>query len=130
MLYEKSFILVYFSVTARYSIIMSIGKAGDLVMEKTYKLLDHTEPISMEEIRRLYMGHWVYIVKAKLTDTGELIEGIPVVIGAVPHDGVEDGIYEKYDTDEYVERFGLSLRYNKDLQFIISSLSAVGEANG
>jgi len=109
---------------------MSIGKAGDLVMEKTYKLLDHTEPISMEEIRRLYMGHWVYIVKAKLTDTGELIEGIPVVIGAVPHDGVEDGIYEKYDTDEYVERFGLSLRYNKDLQFIISSLSAVGEANG
>jgi hypothetical protein len=99
-------------------------------MEKTYKLLEHTEPMTEKEIRRLYMGYWVYIVKAKLTETGGLIEGIPVVIGAVPYDGVEDGIYEKYKSDEYVERYGKSLRYNKDLQYIISSLSAVGEVNG
>ena len=81
------------------------------------------------EIRSLYMGYWVYVVKAKLTETGGLIEGVPVIIGAVPYDGVDDGIYEKYDTDEYVERVGKSLRYNKDLQFIVSSLSAVGEPN-
>ena len=99
-------------------------------MEKTYKLLDHTEPMTEAEIRQLYMGYWVYIVKAKLTETMGLIEGIPVVIGAVPYDGVEDGIYEKYKSDEYVERVGKSLRYNKDLQFIISSLSTVGEMNG
>ena len=96
-------------------------------MDKTYSLLDHTEPISVAEIRRLYDGYWVYIVKAKRTETGGLIEGIPVVIGAVPYDGVEDGIYEKYKTDEYVERVGKSLRHNKGF---ISSLRIVrGEEN-
>jgi hypothetical protein len=98
-------------------------------MERTYKLLDHMESMTEAEIRRLYMGYWVFIVKAKLTETMGLIEGIPVVIGAVPYDGVEDGIYDKYDADEYAERYGMSLRYNKDLQFIISSLGAVGEPN-
>ena len=39
-------------------------------MEKTYRLLDHTEPISYEEIERLYDGYWVFIIKAKLTETG------------------------------------------------------------
>jgi len=107
-----------------------IPQKGGAVMEKTYRLLDHTEPMTEAEIRQLYMGYWVFIVKAKITETMELIEGIPVVIGAVPYDGVEDGIYEKYDTDEYEERYGMSLRYNKDLQFIISSMSAVGEPNG
>ena len=65
-------------------------------MEKTYKLLDNTEPMTMAEIRRLYTGYWVFIIKAKFTDTGGLIDGIPVIIGAVPYDGVEDGIYDKY----------------------------------
>ena len=96
-------------------------------MGKTYKLLDHTAPISIAEIRRLYDGYWVYIVKAKLTETMGLIEGIPVIIGAVPYDGVEDGIYEKYKTDEYVERVGKSLRHNRGF---ISSLRIVrGEEN-
>ena len=96
-------------------------------MSKTYKLLDHTEPVSMSEIRRLYEGYWVFIVKAKLTKTGGLIEGIPVVIGTVPYDGVEDGIYDKYRSDEYIERVGKSLRYNKDLMSLLRIVR--GEAN-
>ncbi|MCL2225936.1 MAG: hypothetical protein FWB96_13290 [Defluviitaleaceae bacterium] len=79
--------------------------------KKTYKLLSHTEAISKEEIKSLYDGYWVYIVKAKFTEARGLIEGIPVVIGSVPYDGVDDGIYEKYKTDEYVERVGISLRH-------------------
>ena len=96
-------------------------------MEKTYKLLDHTEPIPIAEIRRLYDGHWVFLVNARLTEAYELIEGIPVVIGAVPYDGVEDGIYEKYKTDEYIERCDISLRHSRHF---ISSLRIVGESNG
>ena len=95
-------------------------------MEKTYTLLNHSEPISNEEIRHLYIGYWVYVVKAKLTDTGGLIEGIPVIIGSRPYDGVRDGIYEKYKTDEYNVRFGMSLRHNRGF---ISSLRIFGDAN-
>jgi len=96
-------------------------------MEKTYRLLEHTEPLSNDEIRRLYKGYWIFIVKAKLTETGGLIEGIPVVIGAVPFDGVRDGIYEKYKTDEYAVCCDMSLRPNRGF---ISSLRLVGESNG
>ena len=90
--------------------------------EKTYKVLDHTEPLPIAEIRRLYDGYWVYIVKAKLTETGGIIEGIPVVIGAVPYDGTRDGIYKKYKTDEYNQRCGISLRHSRHF---ISSLRVV-----
>jgi hypothetical protein len=93
-------------------------------MEKTYKLLNHTEPISEAEIELLYDGYWVFIVKAKCTETGELIEGIPVVIGAVPYDGVEDGIYDKYKSVEYDECLGRSLRHNRGF---ISCLRIVRE---
>ena len=101
---------------------------GGVIMEKTYKLLDHTEPMSEAEIERMYDGYWVYVVKAKMTETMRVIEGIPVVIGAVPYDGVEDGIYDKYKTDEYVDRVGMSLRHNRGF---ISCLRIVREkANG
>ena len=97
-------------------------------MSKTYKLLDHTEPMSEAEIERLYDGYWVFVVKAKMTETMGLVEGIPVIIGVVPYDGVEDGIYEKYKSDEYIQTIGMSLRHNRGF---ISSLRIVrGEANG
>jgi len=95
-------------------------------MTRKYTLLDHNEPMSSEEIRRLYTGYWVYIVKAKLTETYGLIEGIPVVIGSGPYAGVQDGIYEKYKSDEYVERVGISLRHNRGF---ISSLRISGESD-
>ena len=94
-------------------------------MEKTYKLLDHTEPLTEEEIRELYAGYWVYIVKAELSRTigGKLIRGIPVIVGKVPYDGVDDDIYEKYRGDEYKERMGMSLLPNTGF---ISALRFVG----
>ena len=33
-------------------------------MANTYKLINHTDPLPADEIRRLYMSYWVYIVKA------------------------------------------------------------------
>ena len=93
-------------------------------MSKTYRLLDHKEPIPMSEIRRLYDGFWVFITKAVFKETGGVIEGIPVIIGSVPYDGVEDGIYEKYKSDEYAECIGKSLRHNRGF---VSSLRIVGD---
>ena len=96
-------------------------------MEKTYKLLDHTEPLPIEEIERLYKGYWVYIVKATIGDYGEPISGVPVVIGATSSDGAEDGIYSQYRSEEYEERVGLNLLTNKGF---ISSLRIVGDNVG
>ncbi|MCL2224561.1 MAG: hypothetical protein FWB96_06300 [Defluviitaleaceae bacterium] len=82
-------------------------------MEKTYKLLDHESPLPIDEIRRLYKGYWVYLVKTELDEYNGIVSGIPVVIGARPYDGTGDGIYKKYKTDEYVQRVGLSLLPNR-----------------
>jgi len=94
-------------------------------MNKTYKLLEHTEPLTINEIRRLYKGYWVYIVKAELGEHGKILSGIPVIIGQVAADGVEDGIYLKYKTDDYNVRTSLNLLPNRGF---ISSLQIVGES--
>ena len=78
-------------------------------MEKTYKFLNHSEPLPADEIRRLYNGYWVFLVNAEFSDINGLISGIPVIIGAGAYDGVEDGIYKKYMTNEYEPRADLSL---------------------
>ena len=93
-------------------------------VNKTYKLVEHSEPLQADEIRRLYKGYWVYVVKAKIGEYGELLSGIPVVVGAMSADGAEDGIYEKYRSEEYVERFQLNLLPHKGF---ISSLRIIGE---
>jgi len=89
-----------------------LGK-GFLAMEKTYKLLGHTEPLTIEEIRRLYKGYWVYIVKAKLGENGKILSGVPVIIGQTTADGAEDGIYAQYRSDEYNERVELNMLPNR-----------------
>ena len=94
-------------------------------MKKTYKLLDHTEPLSIDEIRRLYKGYWIYIVKAQLGEHGKVLSGIPVIIGQMAADGAEDGIYAKYRSDEYNVRTSLNLLPNRGF---ISSLQIVGES--
>jgi hypothetical protein len=79
---------------------MSIDLKG-----KTYLELNHTEPMTVEEIERLYDGYWVYVVKAEFKEgTRRLVSGIPVVIGTMAFAGSEDGIYKKYKTEEYAPR--------------------------
>ena len=88
-------------------------------MEKTYKLLNHDSSLPIDEIRRLYKGYWVYLVNVKLSEFNGILSGKPVVMGITPFDGVEDGIYEKFDTDEYVHRADLNLLVNKTLASLL-----------
>ena len=83
-------------------------------MEKTYKLLNHTEQMPIEEIKKIYDGYWIFMVNVRLTQKlgGDYVSGIPVIIGKTPFDGVEDGIYEKYKTDKYNQRGDLNLLPN------------------
>jgi len=105
------------------ALVITSNRKGVLIVEKTYKFVNHSEPISETEIRQLYDGYWVYIVKARFTETGGIIDGIPVIIGEMPYDGVYEGIYKQYKTDEYTERVGLSLLHDIGG---ISSLRIVG----
>ena len=76
---------------------MSIDLKG-----KTYLELNHTEPITIEEIKRLYDGFWVFVVKAEFIEgTRRLIRGIPAVIGTMAYAGSEDDIFDKYNKPEY-----------------------------
>ena len=93
-------------------------------MEKTYKILDHTQPLSIDEIRRLYKGYWVYIVKATIGEHGKLLSGIPVIIGQATADGAEDGIYMKYRSDEYNQRVELNMLPNRGFISSLRSASA------
>ena len=78
-------------------------------MDKGYALLNHKEAMSVEDIRKMYRGFWVYVVKAKLSHDGQLLTGIPVVIGEYAFAGAEDGIYDVYKSEEYNERTELIL---------------------
>jgi len=66
-----------------------------------YEILKSPKMLSREEIDQAFRGKWVYIVNAMLTPNDMLIEGVPVVIGDAPFDGVEDGIYDQFDGKEY-----------------------------
>jgi hypothetical protein len=88
-------------------------------MGKTYKILNHTEPMTDGEIRQMYKGHWVYVTNAVFDEYNGLVSGIPVVIGNRAFDGVKHGIYDKYDAEEYGERTDMNLLPNRGF---ISSL--------
>ena len=95
-------------------------------MSKSYKLLNHTEPISVDEIEKLYDGYWVYVVNAQFAENGQLISGIPVVCGDCQFAGAEDGIYDKYRSEEYGQREELILFHPDGF---IASLQILREAN-
>ena len=78
-------------------------------MASTYKLLNHKEPLSVEEIRKLYSGNWVYIVNSQFSCGRNLSSGIPVVCGDCAYAGAEDNIYEKFESEEYGEHSELYL---------------------
>ena len=95
-------------------------------MEKTYKLLNHNSPLPIEEIKQLYRGYWVYLVNVEFSEFRALLSGRPVVMGSRAFDGAKDGIYDKFDADEYAPSADLNLLVDKCLASI---LQFTGDAN-
>ena len=89
------------------------------ILENGYKILNHTEPMSIDEIRELYDGYWVYVVNAEFCEDGRLIKGIPVVIGDRAYAGASDGIYSKFDLPEYGE-------YSEVVMLYVDFVSSIG----
>ena len=74
-----------------------------------YQIIENPKMMSSDDIDNTFMGKWVFIVNANITRHGELIEGIPVIIGDYQFEGIEDGIYEKYKASEYDKTLSYSL---------------------
>ena len=112
----------------RYNIsVLNTNAKGGMIMSKTYKHVDHQATVSVHEIERMYDGYWVYLLNVELTEANEILSGIPAVIGTRSSDGAMDGIYDKYKSDEYAPRAGISLLPNR---FFISALrQSVGGAS-
>jgi hypothetical protein len=77
-----------------------------------YKIIENPRMMTQEEIVSAYNGKWIYVVKANFTPHGKLIEGMPVVLGEFQFDGVREGIYDQYDSEEYKERYSYTLLPN------------------
>ena len=88
-----------------------------------YKIIENPVMLPKQEIDRIYEGKWVFLVNAQFTPNDFLIEGIPVVVGDIPFDGVDDGIYEQYRGDEYGKTYSYTLLKQRNL---ISSVFNVG----
>ena len=74
-----------------------------------YQIIENPKMLTKVEIDKEFDGKWVYIVKAKFTSSKSLIEGMPVVVADSPFEGNSDGIYEQYDSKEYVARYAYDL---------------------
>ena len=88
-----------------------------------YTIIENPEMMTKADIDRIYDGKWVYVVKARIDKHGWLTEGMPVVIGEFQYDGVEEGIYDRFDCEEYEKRLSYTLLHNADT---ISSVFGVG----
>ena len=96
-------------------------------VEKTYKLLNHDNPLPIDEIRRLYKGYWVYLVNVEFSEINALLSGRPVVMGKRAFDGAKDGIYEIFNADEYAPRADLNLLMNKGIVSLFQFAGDAGE---
>ena len=90
-----------------------------------YEIIENPKMMTKAEIDKTYDGKWVYIVIADINKHGTLITGMPVVIGDYQFEGVDEdrSIYDKYDSEEYEERYSYSL---VSLENTITSVYAVG----
>jgi hypothetical protein len=74
-----------------------------------YKVIKNPKLMTQEEIDLNYKGTWVYIVKANINPHGKLIDGVPVVVGEYPFDGVNEGVYKQFDGLEYGRKLSYTL---------------------
>jgi len=74
-----------------------------------YQIIENPEILSKSEIDKIFNGKWVYIVKARFTNSKSLIDGMPVIVADFPFEGNSDGIYEQYDVKDYIARYAYDL---------------------
>ncbi len=85
-----------------------------------YEIIENPKIMLAEEIDEKYYGKWVYIVNAEFTRNSKFLQGIPVVVGDAPFEGVEDGIYNEYEDDRYGSGYSHTLINNMNFISVLS----------
>lgn len=65
------------------------------------QIIENPMMMTYEEMESEYDGKWVYVVNCDFSPGNRMIKGIPVIIADMQYEGVDEGIYDKYDTEEY-----------------------------
>ena len=85
-----------------------------------YKIIDEKKRkrMTLEEIENEFDEMWVYTVNCNMNSNNKIIDAIPVIIGDAIFEGVQDGIYDKFDEEKYVPRCDINLTAPVKLTFI------------
>ena len=65
------------------------------------QIIENPVMMSYNEMKSAFDGKWIYVVNCEFTPGDRLIRGIPVIVADMQFEGVDTGIYDKYDSDEY-----------------------------
>ena len=68
-----------------------------------YKILPKDEQLeyTFPQLQEQFNGKWVYLVHAVFNEAHGLVKAIPVVVAESELEGVEEGIYEPYHSEDY-----------------------------
>lgn len=72
------------------------------------KIIENPVIMTREEMKSIYDGKWIYIVRCEFSPGGRIIRGVPVVVADRQFEDVDSGIYDKYDSEEYGEKLSKS----------------------
>jgi hypothetical protein len=64
--------------------------------------ISYPKYMTAEEIQTNYMGKWVFISNAEMSDTMDFIGGTPQIVADEIYEGHEDGFYNEFlNNDKY-----------------------------
>ena len=68
-----------------------------------YRIIPQNEQreYTFKQLREQFDGKWVYLVKAEFNDAHGLLKATPVVVADRELEGVDEGIYTQYHSNEY-----------------------------
>ena len=68
-----------------------------------YRIIPKSEQreYSFTQFKEQFDGKWVYLVRAIFTNTHGLVKATPVVVADSELEGVEEGIYESYQSESF-----------------------------
>lgn len=86
------------------------------------EIIENPVMMTRDEIKEAYDGKWVYVVNCEFGPGDYFMRGLPVVIADIQFEGVDTGLYDRYDTEQYGENLSMSflhtpLYLNRSISF-------------
>ena len=72
------------------------------------QIIENPMVMTREEMKAAFDGKWIYVVNCEFSPGNRLIRGTPVVVADMQFEGVDSGIYDKYDDEGYGDKLSKS----------------------